>query len=86
MIGGAVLAMSSCGGSGGSESSDGMFGAIPQTIEKYAQERKNLEAGLNESNYQKDLAKIDELKAETEAKLEKEGEALNGKELPVTVD
>lgn len=86
MIGGAVMAMSSCGGNGGSESSDGMFGAIPQTIEKYAQEKKSLEAGLNESNYQKDLAKIDELKAETEAKLEKEGEALNGKELPVTVD
>ena len=86
MIGIATMAMSSCGGSGSSESSNGMFGNIPQTIEKYDQEKKNLNAAMNESNYEKNLAKIDDLKAETDAKLEKEGEALNGKELKVSVD
>lgn len=86
MVGIAVMALSSCGGAGGNDSADGMFGNIPQTLEKYAQEKKDLEAGLNESNYQKNLAKIDELKTETIAKLEKEGEALNGKELTASVD
>lgn len=85
MIGMAVLAMSSCGGRS-NDSSDGMFGNIPQTLEKYDQEKKSLNDGLNESNYQKNLAKIDEMKTETVAKLEKEGEALNGKELNVSVD
>ena len=85
MIGIAAMALSSCGG-GSAESSNGMFGNIPQTIEKYDQKKKELNAGLNESNYQKNLAKIDELKKETIAKLEKEGEALNGKELKVSVD
>lgn len=85
VIGIAIAALSSCGG-GSSDASDGMFGNIPQTIEKYDQEKKNLNAGLNESNYQKELAKIEELKSETIAKLEKEGEALNGKELPVSID
>lgn len=84
VIGVAAMAMSSCGGSNGS--SDGMFGDIPQTLEKYDQEKKELNAGLNESNYKNNLAKIDELKTEALAKLEKEGEALNGKELPVSVD
>lgn len=86
MFGTAVIALSSCGGSGGGSSSDGMFGGIPETLEKYEQERKELNAGLNESNYKKDLAKIEDLKAETISKLEKEGEALNGKELAVSVD
>ena len=84
LVGIAIMALSSCGGSNGS--SDGMFGNIPQTIEKYDQEKKVLNDGLNESNYQKNLAKIDELKSETKAKLEEEGQALNGKELPVSVD
>lgn len=86
MIGIATIAMSSCGGGGSNDSYDGMFGNIPQTLEKYDQEKKNLNANLNESNYQKNLAKIDELKAETIAKLEKEGESLNDKQLIVTVD
>ena len=85
MIGVAAMALSSCGG-GSSESSDGMFGGIPQTLEKYDQESSALKSELNESNYQKNLAKADELKTETIAKLEKEGEALNGKELAVSVD
>lgn len=68
MVGIAVMALSSCGGSG---SSDGMFGAIPETIEKYSQEKGE---------------KAQSMKEETIAKLEKEGEALNGKELAVTVD
>ncbi|MCH5220248.1 MAG: hypothetical protein J1F20_06715 [Muribaculaceae bacterium] len=79
-----IVALSSCGGS--SSSSDGMFGSIPQTIEKYDQEKQALTAGLSESNYKKNLAKIEELKTETESKLEKDGEALNGKELSVSVD
>lgn len=83
MVGVAVMALSSCGGS---ESSDGMFGNIPQTIEKYNQDKKSMNAGLSQSNYKKNLAKIDELKAETMDKLEKAGEALNGKELTVTVN
>lgn len=86
MIGVATMALTSCGGSGSNGSADGMFGGIPQTIEKYDQQKKDLNAGLNESNYKKNLAKIDELKAETDAKLEKEGQALNGKELTVSVD
>lgn len=87
MIAFAAMAISSCGsGSGSGDSSGGMFGNIPQTIEKYDQEKKELNAGLNESNYQKDLAKIEELKSETIAKLEKEGEGLNGKQLTVSVD
>ena len=84
MTGLAMFALSSCGGSNGS--SNGMFGNIPETIEKYEQKKKELNDGLNESNYQKNLAKIDELKAETIAKLEKEGEDLNGKEFPVSVN
>lgn len=84
MISAAIIGLTSCGGSTGS--SDGMFGGIPETIEKYNQEKSSMESGLNESNYQKNLAKIDDLKAETMAKLEKEGAALNGKELPVSVD
>lgn len=79
------VAISSCSG-GSNDASDGMFGNIPQTIEKYDQEKKELNAGLNESNYQKNLTKIEDLKSETIAKLEKEGESLNGKQLPVTVD
>lgn len=86
MIGITTMAMSSCGSSGSNDSSDGMFGNIPQTLVKYDQEKKDLNAGLNESNYKKDLAKIEELKAETIAKLEKEGEDMNGKELAVSVD
>ena len=86
MLGIAVLAMSSCGGAESKGSSDGMFGDIPQTIEKYDQQKKDLNAGLNESNYKKDLAKLDDLKAETKSKLEEEGEALNGKELAVSFD
>ena len=87
MIALATMAVSSCGGGSGSKaSSGGMFGNIPQTIEKYQQETKEINAGLNESNYQKDLAKIDELKTETIAKLEKEGASLNGKELMASVD
>lgn len=85
MIAFAAIAISGCGG-GSNVSSDGMFGNIPQTIEKYDQEKKELNAGLNESNYQKKLAKIEDLKSETIAKLEKEGEGLNGKELTVSVD
>lgn len=86
MIGIATMAMTSCGGAGSDGSSDGLFGNIPQTLEKYDQQKKDINSGLTESNYQKDLAKLEDLKAETNAKLEKEGEALNGKELPVTVD
>lgn len=82
----ATIAMTGCGGAGGDGSSDGMFGNIPQTLEKYDQERKDINGGLNESNYQKDLAKLEDLKAETESKLEKDGEALNGKELTVSVN
>lgn len=87
-IGIAAITMSSCGGgtAGSTGSSDGMFGNIPQTLEKYDKEKKDLNAGMTESNYQKNLAKIDELKSETEAKLEKEGEGLNGKQLTVSVD
>lgn len=85
MFGVAVIALSSCGGAS-KGSSNGMFGDIPQTLENYEQERKKLDAGLTDSNYQKQLAKIDELKAETIEKLAKEGESLNGKELPVTVN
>lgn len=84
MVGMTAMVLSSCGGSGSNGSSDGMFGGIPETIQKYDDEKKSLNAGLNESNYEKGLAKIDELKTETIAKLEKEGEALNGKELPVS--
>lgn len=84
IVGMSVMALSSCGGSNGS--SNGMFGSIPETIEKYQQEKKGVNDGLNESNYKKDLAKLDDLKAETISKLEKEGEALNGKELAVSVD
>lgn len=88
MIGSAIFTLSSCGGGGNASngSSDGMFGDIPQTLEKYDQERKALNDGLTESNYKKNLAEIDELKTETISELEKEGNALNGKELPVSVD
>ena len=86
MIGAAVMALSSCGGNGSSGSSDGMFGNIPETLEKYSQERKTLESGYTEENYKETKAKIDELKTETDAKLVKEGEALNGKELAASVD
>ena len=86
MIGLATLTLSSCGGSGSSGSSSELFGNIPQTIEKYDGERKSLDSGLSESNYQNQLAKIDDLKAKTNEELAKEGELLNGKELPVTVD
>lgn len=86
MFGAAVLSLSSCGSSGSNDSSDGKFGNIPQLIEKYDQEKKEINAGLNESNYKEDLAKLDELKTETLAELEKEGEALNGKELQASVD
>lgn len=85
MIAFVAIAISGCGG-GSNGSSDGMFGNIPQTLEKYDQEKKDLNSGLNESNYQKNLAKIEDLKSETIAKLEKEGEGLNGKELTVSVD
>lgn len=86
MFGAAVLSLSSCSSSGSNDSSDGKFGNIPQLIEKYDQEKKEINAGLNESNYKEDLAKLDELKTETLAELEKEGEALNGKELTASVD
>lgn len=86
MVGVAVIALSGCGGSGTSGSSDGMFGGIPATIEKYDKEKKALNDGITESNYKENLAKIDEMKAETMANLEKEGQALNGKELPVSVN
>lgn len=79
-----VMALSGCGGSHSDSSSEGMFGKIPETIKKYDDEKKSLNNGLNESNYKKELSKIDDLKAETIAMLEKEGEALNGKELPVS--
>ena len=83
----AAMTLSSCGGAGnGHGGSNGMFGKIPQTIEKYDSEKKALNAGMTESNYKKNLAKIDELKAETSEKLEKEALNLNGKELAVTVD
>ena len=82
----AGIALSSCSGEGSNDASDGMFGNIPQTIEKYDQEKKVLNDGLNESNYQKNLTKIEDLKSETIAKLEKEGESLNGKQLTVSVD
>lgn len=85
MVAFAAMAITSCGG-GSSDSSDGMFGNIPQTLEKYDKEKKDLNASLNESNFQKNLTKIDELKSETIANLEKEGEGLNGKQLPVSVD
>lgn len=78
----AVLALTSCGGG----SSEGMFGNIPQTIEKYEQESDAMKAGMDQSNYQDKLANAEELKTETIAELEKEGEALNGKELKVAVD
>lgn len=84
IVGIALIALSSCGGSNGS--SNGMFGDIPSTIEKYDQEKAELNGGINESNYQKKLAKIEDLKKETLAKLEKEGEALNGKVLEVSVN
>lgn len=86
MIGMAIMVLSSCNGSGNTESSDGMFGGIPQTLEKYKQESGALTSGMDESNYKDKLAKSEELKKETIAKLEKEGEALNGKELAVSVD
>lgn len=86
MIGIAIIAISSCGGAGSNETPKGMFGNIPQTIEKYDQKKKEINAGLNESNYKKDLAKLEDLKAETKEKLEKEGEDLNGKELKISID
>lgn len=85
MIAFVAMAISSCSG-GSNDVSDGMFGNIPQTLEKYDQEKKDLNAGLKESNYQKTLAKIEELKSETMNNLEKEGEGLNGKQLTVSVD
>ena len=86
MVGSAMLVLSSCGGAGSSGSSNGMFGGIPQTIEKYDRKSESLKSEMNRSNYQKKLAKAEKLKSETKAKLEKEGEALNGKELKVSVD
>lgn len=83
LLGIAAMTLSGCGGSG---SSDGMFGNIPQTIEKYQEESKALKSGINASNYQKKQEEADKLKAETLAKLEKEGEALNGKELKASVN
>lgn len=82
----AVMTQSSCAWSESSEASDAMFGKIPVTIKIYDLDSKELNAGLTESNYKKTLAKLEDLKAETIAKLEKQGEALNGKELSVTVD
>lgn len=79
----AVLALSSCGGSG---SSDGMLGGIPETVEKYQQKKKSIESGASLSNFQKIASKVDKLKEKTKAKLEKEGNALNGKECSVSIN
>lgn len=79
-----ALALPSCGGSIGSSS--GCFGKIPATITKYEKESKEATAKLNENNYSKFNKKIEELKAETKATVEEEAKALNGKEIPVSVD
>lgn len=86
MFGAAIMALTSCSGSGSGGSSDGMFGNIPETLQKYEEENKALTKEMTENNYEKVLGKSEDLKNETMAKLEKEGEALNGKELAVSVD
>lgn len=86
MLGAAIMALTSCSGSGSGGSSDGMFGNIPETLQKYEEENKALTGEMTEKNYEKVLGKSEDLKKETIAKLEKEGEALNGKELAVSVD
>lgn len=79
-----ALALSSCGGSIGSSS--GCFGKIPATIAKYEKESKEATAKLNDSNYNKIYKEMEEQKAETKATVEEEAKALNGKEIPVSVD
>lgn len=82
----AAGALASCGGNSNSSSSSSLFGPIPGIIENYDSERDALESNVNENNFKENSEKIDKLKEETIAKLTKEGEALNGKELPAAMN
>ncbi len=78
------VGVAACGGD--ATSSSGLFGKIPSIMENYENERNSLEASANEKNHKEISEKIDNLKEKTISKLTEEGQALNGKELPVTVN
>lgn len=83
-----VVSLTSCGGgtTSSSSSSDGVFDGIPETIAKWQTEKDELRARQNSDNYQKMDQKVDELDKEMKEKIREEAEALNGKELEVTVN
>lgn len=82
-----ILSVTSCAGnSGNAGSSDGLFGAIPQTLTDYEKKQASIKDGMDDSNYRNKEAESKELKEATKAKLEEQGQALNGKELAVSTD
>lgn len=74
------------GSCGGSSSSTGCFGDIPETVAKYEQESEEMTSKMTQGNYSEIQEKIDGLKAETKTKVEEEAKALNGKEINATTD
>lgn len=72
----ATAAMTSCGGSGASSSSD-CFGGIPEMLASYEQESDELQGKSEETK---------ELKEKTTAEVEKAATELNGKEISCAVD
>lgn len=74
------------GSCGGSSSSTGCFGDIPETVAKYEQESEEMASKMTQGNYSEIQEKIDGLKAETKTKVEEEAKALNGKEINATTD
>lgn len=82
----AGISLSSCGGSEGSSSSKGCFGAIPQKIDSYKQKSDEIKSGLNEKNYEKKYKEDMDLKNKTAAEVEALAKELDGKELTCTVD
>lgn len=74
------------GSCGGSSSSTGCFGDIPETVAKYEQESEEMASKMTQGNYSEIQEKIDGLKAETKTKVQEEAKALNGKEINATTD
>lgn len=75
--------LSACGSSDSSSASSGIFGKIPDQMKQYDQKTDELHAKMNSENFGKIQKELDDLKAKYKEELQKESEAINGKEVPV---
>ncbi|MDE6577661.1 MAG: hypothetical protein K2J82_02115 [Muribaculaceae bacterium] len=81
-----ALLLSACGNSESAPASSGIFGTIPGQMEQYEQKSDALKATITNDNFGKVSKELDDLKTKYKENLEKESEAINGKEVPVEFD